>query len=150
MANRLYRSTSDKVLGGVCAGLGSFLRIDPVFIRIFFIVWTIFGEFAVLVYILLWVIVPVDSKMETEEPFQLNNLGTRFQQMGQEVAEVARQPNSELIIFTGIGLIAWGVYYFIRRWLPYLNLWEYSHYIWPAMLIAAGVLVIIRTSRREE
>ena len=104
----------------------------------------------VLVYILLWVIVPVDSKMETEEPFQLNNLGTRFQQMGQEVAEVARQPNSELIIFTGIGLIAWGVYYFIRRWLPYLNLWEYSHYIWPAMLIAAGVLVIIRTSRREE
>ena len=44
MANRLYRSESEKVLGGVCGGLGNFLGIDPVFVRIFFIIWTVLGS----------------------------------------------------------------------------------------------------------
>ena len=150
MANRLYRSQSDRVLGGVCAGLGSFLRIDPVFIRIFFIVWTVLGEFAVLIYFLLWVIVPSDSSTDADESFQINDLGARFHQMGQEIAEVTRQPNSELIIFAGAGLIAWGVYYLVRRLVPFLDVWAYSQYLWPALLIIAGLFVIIRTTRRRE
>jgi len=150
MANRLYRSKSDRVLGGVCAGLGSFLKIDPVFIRIFFIVWTVLGEFAVLIYILLWVIVPSDSSAEADETFQINDLGARFQQMGREIAEVSRQPNSELIIFAGVGLIAWGIYYLIRRLVPYLDLWAYSQYLWPALLIIAGLFVIFRTNKKSE
>ena len=149
MANRLYRSKSDRILGGVCAGLGSFLRIDPVFIRIFFIVWTVLGEFAVLIYFLLWVIVPSDSSTDADESFQINDLGARFHQMGQEIAEVTRQPNSELIIFAGVGLIAWGVYYLVRRLIP-LDFGAYSQYLWPAMLIIAGLFVIIRTTRRGE
>ena len=149
MANRLYRSKSDRVLGGVCAGLGSFLRIDPVFIRIFFIVWTVLGEFAVLIYFLLWVIVPSDSSTDADESFQINDLGARFHQMGQEIAEVTRQPNSELIIFAGVGLIAWGVYYLVRRLIP-LDFGAYSQYLWPAMLIIAGLFVITRTTRRGE
>ena len=150
MANRLYRSKSDRILGGVCAGLGSFLRIDPVFIRIFFIVWTVLGEFAVLIYFLLWVIVPSDSSTDADESFQINDLGARFHQMGQEIAEVTRQPNSELIIFAGAGLIAWGVYYLVRRLVPFLDVWAYSQYLWPALLIIAGLFVIIRTTRRRE
>ena len=150
MANRLYRSKSDRVLGGVCAGLGSFLRIDPVFIRIFFIVWTVLGEFAVLIYFLLWVIVPSDSSTDADESFQINDLGARFHQMGQEIAEVTRQPNSELIIFAGAGLIAWGVYYLVRRLVPFLDVWAYSQYLWPALLIIAGLFVILRTTRRRE
>jgi len=150
MANRLYRSKSNRVLGGVCAGLGSFLRIDPVFIRIFFIVWTVLGEFAVLIYFLLWVIVPSDSSTDADESFQINDLGARFHQMGQEIAEVTRQPNSELIIFAGAGLIAWGVYYLVRRLVPFLDVWAYSQYLWPALLIIAGLFVIIRTTRRRE
>ena len=149
MANRLYRSKSDRILGGVCAGLGSFLRIDPVFIRIFFIVWTVLGEFAVLIYFLLWVIVPSDSSTDADESFQINDLGARFHQMGQEIAEVTRQPNSELIIFAGVGLIAWGVYYLVRRLIP-LDFGAYSQYLWPAMLIIAGLFVITRTTRRGE
>ena len=150
MANRLYRSESDRVLGGVCAGLGSFLGIDPVFIRIFFIVWTVLGEFSVLIYFLLWVIVPSDTSTEADGAFQMNDLGARFHQMGREISEIARQPNSELIIFTGVGLIAWGVYYLVRRLVPYLDIWAYSQYLWPALLIIAGVFVIIRTTKKKE
>ena len=48
MKNRIYRNQENRVLGGVCAGLGEFLEIDPIFIRIFFVFWVILGELAVL------------------------------------------------------------------------------------------------------
>ncbi|MCD6577229.1 MAG: PspC domain-containing protein [Anaerolineaceae bacterium] len=149
MANRLFRSESDRVLGGVCAGFGNFLGIDPIFIRIFFIVWTVLGEYSVLVYFLLWVIVPSGSSVDADGVFQVNDLGARFNQMGREIGEIARQPNSELVIFTGVGLIAWGSYYLFRRLVPYLDLWAYSQYLWPALLIIAGVFVIIRAKRNN-
>lgn len=55
---RLYRNTDDKVLGGVCSGLASYLGIDPVFLRILFVLL-----FAPLfwVYIILWIVVPGKS-----------------------------------------------------------------------------------------
>ena len=150
MAKRLYRSESNRVLGGVCAGLGAFLGIDPVLIRIFFIAWTVLGEFSVLIYLILWMIIPSDTSTEVDGIFQMNDLGARFHQMGREIGEISRQPSSELISFTGIGLIAWGVYYLVRRLVPHLDLWAYSQYIWPAMLIIAGVFVIIRTTKKKE
>ena len=149
MANRLFRSESDRVLGGVCAGFGNFLGSDPIFIRIFFIVWTVLGEYSVLVYFLLWVIVPSGSSVDADGVFQVNDLGARFNQMGREIGEIARQPNSELVVFTGVGLIAWGSYYLFRRLVPYLDLWAYSQYLWPALLIIAGVFVIIRAKRNN-
>ena len=150
MAKRLYRSESNRVLGGVCAGLGAFLGIDPVLIRIFFIAWTVLGEFSVLIYFLLWMIIPSDTSTEVDGTFQMNDLGARFHQMGREIGEISRQPSSELISFVGIGLIAWGVYHLLRRLIPHLDLWAYSQYLWPAMLIIAGVLVIIRTTKKKE
>lgn len=150
MAKRLYRNESEKVLGGVCAGLGDFLGIDPVFVRIFFILWTVLGELSVLIYILMWVVIPRGSAPDADEKFDINDVGGRINQVGREVREISRQPSSEPIIFTGIGLILWGVYYLIRRAVPYLDIWSYSQYLWPVVLIAAGAFVIYRATRREE
>ena len=56
---RLYRDTSDKFLGGVCSGVANYLNIDPSIIRILFAIIT-FGGFGlgVLVYIILWIVLP--------------------------------------------------------------------------------------------
>ncbi|MCF8355372.1 MAG: PspC domain-containing protein, partial [Melioribacteraceae bacterium] len=42
MSSRLYRSSQSKVIGGVSGGLGEYLNIDPVIIRIIFVLLTIF------------------------------------------------------------------------------------------------------------
>lgn len=57
--HRLVRDENDKILGGVCAGLANYLRIDPAIIRILFAVIT-FGGFGsgFLIYILMWIILP--------------------------------------------------------------------------------------------
>jgi phage shock protein PspC (stress-responsive transcriptional regulator) len=63
---RLYRDENDKLLGGVCAGLANYLRMDPTIVRILFAIIT-FGGFGAgfLIYILLWIILPSKS-LETQ------------------------------------------------------------------------------------
>lgn len=55
---RLFRDTENGMLGGVCAGLGAFFGIDPVLIRIGFVLLTIFAGSGVLIYVILWLIMP--------------------------------------------------------------------------------------------
>ena len=57
--NRLYRDSSDKVVGGVCSGLANYLNVDPAIIRLLFAIIT-FGGFGsgILIYILFWIILP--------------------------------------------------------------------------------------------
>lgn len=58
-SRRLHRAENDKVLGGVCAGIGYYLKIDPILVRIIyaFIALGSFG-FGFLLYILLWILLP--------------------------------------------------------------------------------------------
>jgi phage shock protein PspC (stress-responsive transcriptional regulator) len=58
---RLYRDRSDKMIGGVCAGIANYLNIDPALIRILFVLLTFGAGMSILVYILLWIIVPAKS-----------------------------------------------------------------------------------------
>jgi phage shock protein PspC (stress-responsive transcriptional regulator) len=55
---RLYRNADDKIVGGVASGLANYFKIDPVIMRILFVV---FIAFLFWVYILLWVIIPSQS-----------------------------------------------------------------------------------------
>lgn len=57
---RLYRSKSDRMLGGVCAGLAHFLGMDPTVIRLIFLVLFLLGGHGLLVYLILWIITPLE------------------------------------------------------------------------------------------
>ena len=59
--NQLYRSREDRMIGGVCAGLGEFFGIDPTIVRLFFVFGAIFFGFPgalVLIYIVMLLVVP--------------------------------------------------------------------------------------------
>ena len=59
MENRLYRSKNDRMLGGVCGGLGEFFGIDPTLIRILFFVMVFGGGAGFWIYLLMWILIPV-------------------------------------------------------------------------------------------
>lgn len=59
--SRLYRSETNKVIAGVAGGLGDYFNIDPTIIRILFILLTIFGGSGLIIYIVLWLIIPTKS-----------------------------------------------------------------------------------------
>ncbi|MDD4646565.1 MAG: PspC domain-containing protein [Bacteroidales bacterium] len=55
---RMYRDPSNQRIGGVCSGLAAYFRIDPVFIRILFIVFTLTYGAGILIYFVLWAAIP--------------------------------------------------------------------------------------------
>ncbi len=55
---RMYRDPDNQIIGGVCSGLGANLNIDPVFVRILFVIFTLAYGIGVLVYILMWIVIP--------------------------------------------------------------------------------------------
>ncbi|WP_420576060.1 PspC domain-containing protein [Ekhidna sp.] len=59
MTKRLFRS-NDRMLGGVCAGLAEYLGWDPTLVRIAYIILSIasIGFPGILVYIILWIVMP--------------------------------------------------------------------------------------------
>ena len=54
---RLTRSIN-KMIGGVCAGLAEYLDIDPTIVRIVWVLMVLFAGFGILLYIILWLIMP--------------------------------------------------------------------------------------------
>lgn len=55
---KLFRSTKNKLIAGVCGGIGEYLGIDPTIIRILWIALTLLYGFGILLYLIMWVIVP--------------------------------------------------------------------------------------------
>lgn len=63
---KFYRSTTERMLGGVCGGLGKYLGMDPTVVRLLFILFGFMGGSALLVYIIMLIVVP-------EEPLQFTD-----------------------------------------------------------------------------
>lgn len=82
---RLFRNTDDEVVGGVCSGIAAYFGIqDAVWVRLFFVIFTLSGGFGVPLYIILWIILP---KAETAsdrlsmrgEPINFTTIGNIIQ-----------------------------------------------------------------------
>jgi phage shock protein C len=55
---RFERSERNKVIAGVCGGIGEYLDIDPTIVRLVFIVFAVAGGPGILAYIILWLVMP--------------------------------------------------------------------------------------------
>ena len=138
MNRRLYRSTTDQMLGGVCGGLGDYLGIDPTFVRIFFFVMIFGGGFGFWVYLVLWVLIPVEGDSEPRD------FGERVRDVGDDFATAVSRPHPKSGLIVGGGLILLGVFWLVEqlniRWLWW---WDFD-VLWPVLLIVAGGLLLFR------
>ena len=55
---RLYRSRTNRKIAGVCGGLGAYFNIDPVFIRIVWVVLILGAGVGLLAYLICWLVIP--------------------------------------------------------------------------------------------
>ncbi|MCX6834425.1 MAG: PspC domain-containing protein [candidate division Zixibacteria bacterium] len=60
MTKKLYRSRTNKMIAGVCAGLGDFFELDPTLIRLGAVVLVLAAGVGILAYIVAWIIVPLE------------------------------------------------------------------------------------------
>lgn len=64
---KLYRSKKDRMLFGVCGGLGSYFKIDPNIFRILFIASAFMGGSGILLYVVLLIFIPNEGGKRVEE-----------------------------------------------------------------------------------
>ena len=57
-AKRLYRSKSNRILAGVCGGIGEYANVDPVVIRLLWVIVSLIYGVGILAYIIAWLIIP--------------------------------------------------------------------------------------------
>lgn len=67
---RLYRSRTNKVIAGVCGGIGEYFDVDPVLIRLIWIMFVFIGLSGVLAYIIAWIVIPKDPMQSKTLPNQ--------------------------------------------------------------------------------
>lgn len=119
---RVRRSNTDRVIAGVCGGLGSYFGVDPLWFRLAFVVLAIGGGAGVLLYILAWLVIP-NSNSEAVGPAPVD-IGTK----GPMIA--------------GIALVVVGLVFLINVIAPWFN-----QFMWPSVLVAAGLALIYTGGR---
>jgi phage shock protein C len=59
---KLYRSQTQRMIAGVCGGLAEYFNVDATLMRVVFLLLAVFGGSGIVIYIVMWIIVPDASK----------------------------------------------------------------------------------------
>lgn len=88
MQSRLTRNTSEAMLAGVASGLGEYFSIDPIIVRLIFVLTTLTSGIGIPIYLLLWILMP-RQKYITSMPASSHNHASQGQpHIGQDAAHV--------------------------------------------------------------
>ncbi|HEV8230026.1 MAG TPA: PspC domain-containing protein [Candidatus Limnocylindria bacterium] len=150
MSTRLERSTTNRVVAGVCAGIGDYLELDPTLVRVFFVIGSVLtGGLGVLAYIVLVVIMPLPGR---PAPFVKNDTvpssdaGATTTVSATEATPSDPQAAERRRAAFGFFLIALGVIFlFGNAGLFRIVRWDL---VWPLVFVAMGALLLSQRIRR--
>jgi phage shock protein C len=153
MDRRLYRHRTNRIIAGVCGGIGEYLNIDPTFVRIFFVLLALSNGIGVLVYFLLWIIVPPDNarnvSLGESARTGADEIAEHAHYLGEDLRQAVHNPTSQTWMYIGAGLIIIGFFALLNslpwHWLHWLN-WNF---FWPVLLILGGIALVVRYFRKE-
>ncbi len=136
MDRKIYRSKTNKIISGVCGGLGEYFNIDPAIIRLFWLVLAIStGGSGIITYIVCSLIIPE----ENDRVIYYDNDTTDNQ---------ATLKNSA--IFIGVGLIIIGGFLLAKNIFPQLSVpWYKIRKYWPILLIIGGIYILYRQKSND-
>jgi phage shock protein PspC (stress-responsive transcriptional regulator) len=77
--HRMYRDPDQRIIGGVCAGMGAYWGIEPWLVRVIFFILAMMGGLGILLYLILWIVIPeaktTAQKIEMKgEPVNIHNI----------------------------------------------------------------------------
>ena len=132
---RLYRSRVNRMISGVCGGLGEYLNMDPVVIRIIFILLALFGGGGILLYLIGIFVIP-------ENPNQSPVSATKSKE----------RTSSGHSAFWGWVLIILGALFLIPQFtfIPPIDLWDLPWgTIWAILFIVFGIFLLLKSDTKE-
>ena len=158
-AKRLYRSRDDAVVAGVCGGIAEYFSLDPSLVRLAVILTIFLGGAGVVVYLVAWLIVPENpaqarsanfergEKIKDDVVSELRAVGTQMaDKVESSLESIEGRPERRSAVFAGIALIILGAGFLFKNFIPWLEFEK----LWPVVLIAMGVLLLIGAARPEK
>lgn len=130
--SRLMRSENDKMLAGVCGGIAAYLGVDPVLVRLGFVILILASGIGLPIYLILWLIMPKPSRAQpdirlvNDETFDdPSKYKTRF------------SPAATV----GVILILFGIFFLLSQ------IGGIPGFIWPLIMIGAGIFYLVQRTR---
>ena len=149
MEKKLTRSEKERMLGGVCGGLAEYFGFDPTLVRIAFVLLAIAYGTGVLLYIILWIIMPRRPEAQGMRVVgdNLDDIKNRLVELEGEVKSAVTGEKAEELkrssgFWLGVLLVALGIL-FLFSTLGMLRWWRWA-VIWPVALILVGLLLVWR------
>ena len=147
MYKKLYRSVTDKMLAGVCGGLAEYFAIDPVIVRLIFVLAVIFGGSGILAYIILWIIIPqkpyIITPFNTNPPSGDSSSSTEEKKSENSNSDMnyvnINKTQSNRSIYAGAFLILLGGIFLLDNFVPHFHFGDF----WPLILIGLGFAIIL-------
>jgi phage shock protein C len=146
---RLYRSETNKVIAGVAGGLGEYFDIDPVVVRVLFAVMFFLGGGGLLIYIILWIAVPMkrDNNIFASQPSQQPQPEAEYKEPEVRVEDnntnIEKRPHRGSF-FGAIILITLGMLFLADSFTE-------IHFgkLWPVILIVIGILMLTNVTYKK-
>lgn len=159
MEKRLYRNETDKMLAGVASGLAEYFEMDVTWVRIIFVFAAIFGFSGVIIYIILWIVIPPKSfnpagfspaadyrvyedKTHTSPPAGFNQPATP---QPPYMKKKSGKGNGRLI--GGLLLVVLGIYFLLDEF-NFFPAWFELYRMWPVLFIILGVHIITKPGKK--
>ena len=157
-SKRLYRSKNDKMISGVCGGLGQYFGVDSTLVRLVFLLMLIFGGSGFIIYLIMAIVVPEEgSPAGTPQEVVHTNaqqLADTAREFGKSIEQGVGTPGSPAapaahtgqqgaLVFGGI-LIALGILFLMQNFLHF----NFSQF-WPLILIVIGLALLVPQFRKS-
>ena len=140
---RLYRSSGNRMIAGVCAGLAEYFNIDPTLVRVAFVVLSFGGGFGIAAYVILWIVIPEAGQGEKTFEQQSTDAAKEIKMVAEKTADSIRHGDrNNGAAIAGIILVLVGVMALGHTFWPW-SFFRWS-YFWPLIIIAIGLRFIIK------
>ena len=141
MKKGLYRSRTQRMIGGVCGGIAEYFDIDPTLVRLLFMLSIVAGGAGMILYILALIVMPEAPYDDSPDEYDTTDAG----QEGYDNRNISRNRGIAII---GVVLIIIGLLSLVKRIIP--GIWYYvKHLSWPIAFIVIGIAIIFISLKKR-
>ncbi len=149
---RLYRSRTDRVIFGVCGGLGKYFAIDPVIFRILFVIFFFVDGIGFIAYLIMTFIVPQEKHiMENgDKKGEIDELADKIEKGAEDIASKMETgesiPSGKSANLLGMFIVFIGLFFLARESFPTQWLFH-NDVILPFAIILLGLYIILKSKK---
>jgi phage shock protein C len=145
----LYRSCKNRILGGVCGGLGEYFEIDPVLVRLIAALLIFAGGISIIVYIIAWIIMPEDPACKSGKT-GTDEIREKAKSFAKEIKSSVKTRKSNSIsderLLVGMVVIIIGLTFLFQNVLGF-KAWTL---FWPIILIGIGLYILLGSQKKGD